>query len=291
MSPFPGEFSADEGLTRSEIRAKKRRRMLRRRRTTTIVVICVLVFGFGGFFGLRAAGGVFDDLFGPKGDYEGQGTEEVLIEIAPGSSARTVANQLVEEGVIMNSEPFLDEVERRDATIQAGTWTMRKKMSSEAAVEALIDPIAPPKITVAEGKQVEEIKSIMIESGMSADQVDKAIDDKTPKDYGLDIDSPSLEASSTRRPTTSRSRRPPRTSSRRWSSGPRTNSTSWASTMRTPTACSPSPASWRRSPRATRTCARRSLASSSTASPMIRGPGDCCSPTPPWPTSTVLARI
>src|SRR5699024_10559969 len=159
MSPFPGEFSADEGLTRSEIRAKKRRRMLRRRRTTTIVVICVLVFGAGGFFGLRAAGGVyddlfgsngehegpgpehatiaflcvlvfgaggfyglraeggvFDDLFGPKGDYEGQGTEEVSIEIAPGSSARTVANQLVEEGVIMNSEPFLDEVERREAT-------------------------------------------------------------------------------------------------------------------------------------------------------------------------------
>ena len=75
MSPFPGEFSADEGLTRSEIRAKKRRRMLRRRRTTTIVVICVLVFGAGGFFGLRAAGGMFDDLFGPKGDYEGQGTE------------------------------------------------------------------------------------------------------------------------------------------------------------------------------------------------------------------------
>src|SRR5699024_8824543 len=72
-------------------------------------------------------------------------------------------------------------------------WTMRKKMSSEAAVEALINPIAPPKITVAEGKQVEEIKSIMIESGMSADQVDKAIDDKTPKDYGLDIESPSLE--------------------------------------------------------------------------------------------------
>ena len=193
MSPFPGEFSADEGLTRSEIREKKRRRMMRRRRTTTIVVICVLVFGIGGFFGVRAAGGVFDDLFGPKGDYEGKGTDEVSIEIAPGSSARTVANQLVEEGVIMNSEPFLDEVERRDATIQAGTWTMREKMSSQAAVEALINPIAPPKITIAEGKQVEEIKSIMIESGMSADQVDKAIDDKTPKDYGLEIDAPSLE--------------------------------------------------------------------------------------------------
>jgi UPF0755 protein len=193
MSPFPGEFSADDGLTRSEIKAKKRRRMLRRRRTTAIVVICLLVFGIGGFFGVKAAGGVFDDLFGPKGDYEGQGTNEVSIEIAPGSSARTVANQLVEAGVIMNSDPFLDEVERRNATIQAGTWTMREKMSSKAAVEALINPIAPPKITIAEGKQVEEIKSIMIESGMNADEVDKAIDDKTPKDYGLKIDAPSLE--------------------------------------------------------------------------------------------------
>ncbi|WP_166972112.1 endolytic transglycosylase MltG [Brevibacterium atlanticum] len=193
MSPLPTEFSADEGLSRSEVRAKKRRRMLRRRRMTTIIVICVLIFGIGGFFGVKAAGGVVDDLFGPKGDYEGQGTNEVSIDIAPGSSARTVANQLVEEGVIMNSEPFLDEVERREATIQAGTWTMREKMSSKAAVEALINPIAPPRITVAEGKQVEEIKAIMIESGMNADEVDKAIDDKTPKDYGLDIDAPSLE--------------------------------------------------------------------------------------------------
>ena len=33
----------------------------------------------------------------------------------------------------------------------------------------------------------------MIESGMNADEVDKALDDKTPKDYGLEIDAPSLE--------------------------------------------------------------------------------------------------
>lgn len=193
MSPFPGEFSEDDGLTRSEVKAKKHRRMMRKRRTTTIVVICVLIFGFGGFFGIKAAGGVFDDLFGPKGDYEGQGTNEVSVEIPPGSSARSVANQLVEEGVIMNSEPFLDEIENREVTIQAGTVTMREKMSSKAAVEALVNPIAPPKITVAEGKQVEEIKTIMIESGMKDEEVDKAIDDKTPKDYGLDIDAPSLE--------------------------------------------------------------------------------------------------
>ncbi|MBM6592122.1 endolytic transglycosylase MltG [Brevibacterium sp. RIT 803] len=193
MSPFPGEFSEDEGLTRSDLRAKKRRRMLRRRRTTAIVVVCVLVFGIGGFFGVRAAGGVFNDLFGPKGDYEGAGTSEVTIEIPPGASARSVANQLVEAGVIMNSEPFLDEVERRDITIQAGPIILREKMSSKSAVEAIVNPIKPPKITIAEGRKIDQIKSTMVESGMKAEAVDKAIDDKTPKDYGLDVDAPSLE--------------------------------------------------------------------------------------------------
>lgn len=193
MSPFPGEFAEDEGLTRSELKAKKHRRMLRRRRTTAIVVVCVLVFGIGGFFGIRAAGGVFDDLFGAKGDYEGAGTSEVTVEIPPGASARSVANQLVESGVIMNSEPFLDEVERRDITIQAGPIILREKMSSKAAVEAIVNPIKPPKITIAEGRKIEQIKSTMVESGMKAEAVDKAIDDKTPKDYGLDVDAPSLE--------------------------------------------------------------------------------------------------
>ena len=193
MSPFPGEFSGDDGLTRSDLKARKHRRMMRRRRTTAIVVVCVLVFGIGGFFGVRAAGGVFDDLFGPKGDYEGAGTSEVSVEIPPGASARSVANQLVEAGVIMNSEPFLDEVERRDVTIQAGPIIMREKMSSEAAVEAFVNPIKPPKITIAEGRKIEQIKATMVESGMKAEEVDKAIDDKTPKDYGLDVDAPSLE--------------------------------------------------------------------------------------------------
>ena len=193
MSPFPGDYSEDEGLTRSEIRAKKHRRMMRRRRTTAIVVICLLVFSVGGFFGVRAAGGVFDDLFGPKGDYDGTGTSEVSVDIPPGASARSVANQLVEAGVIMNSEPFLDEVERRNVTIQAGPVIMREKMSSKSAVEAIVNPIKPPKLTIAEGRKINQIKATMIESGMKTEAVDKAIDDKTPKDYGLDVDAPNLE--------------------------------------------------------------------------------------------------
>ncbi|RBP61573.1 UPF0755 protein [Brevibacterium sanguinis] len=188
----PG-FGADAGLSRAELKARKRRRMLRRRRTTVIVTLCVLVFGFGGFFAVKSAGGAVSDLFGPKGDYEGQGTSEVTLEIPPGASARSVANQFVEAGVIMNSEPFLDEIERRDVTIKAGPVIMREKMSAEAAVDALVDPIKPPTITIAEGRRIDQIKATMIESGMSAEAVDQAIDGKKPKDYGLDVDAPSLE--------------------------------------------------------------------------------------------------
>ncbi len=206
MIQFPGEspdtepdaepdtpFAEDEGLSRAEIRARKRRRMLRRRRTTVIVTLCVLIFGLGGFFAFRSAGGAVSDLLGPKGDYEGQGTSEVTVEIPPGASARSVANQLVEEGVIMNSDPFLDEIERRDVTIKAGPVIMREKMSSEAAVEALVNPIAPPTMTVAEGRRIDQIKATMVESGMKGEEVDKAIDGKTPQDYGLDVEAPSLE--------------------------------------------------------------------------------------------------
>ncbi|WP_309130123.1 endolytic transglycosylase MltG [Brevibacterium sp.] len=188
-----GGLIEDLGLSRAELKAKKRRRMLRRRRTTVIVTICVLIFGLGGIFAFKSAGGAVSDLLGPKGDYEGEGTSEVSIEIPPGASARSVANQLVEEGVIMNSEPFLDEIERRDVTINAGPVIMRKEMSSKAAVEALVNPIAPPKITIAEGRKIDQIKATMVESGMNGEEVDKAIDGKKPKDYGLDVEAPSLE--------------------------------------------------------------------------------------------------
>lgn len=193
-----GEDSAeslleDSGLSRSELRARRKRRMLRRRRSTVIILVCVIVFGLGGFFAVKSAGGVLSDLFGPKGDYQGEGTNEVSLEIPPGASARSVANQLVEAGVIMNSGPFLDEIEKRGVTIKAGPLIMREKMSSQAAVEALVNPIKAPTLTVAEGLNLAQIKAKMVTSGMAADAVDAAIDTKTPSDYGLDIETPSLE--------------------------------------------------------------------------------------------------
>lgn len=188
------EFDAtDEGLSRQELRAKRRRQMLRRRRTATILLAAVLVLGVVGTVAFTTVTGVFSEIFAEKGDYEGEGKDEIVITVAPGSSAREVANNLVKEDVIMSSRPFLDEIEKRDAVIQAGDFTMRKQMSSAAAVEALVNPLENQRLTIPEGFSIKQIKGRMIDSGMDESAINEAIDDKKPSDYGLDIDAPNLE--------------------------------------------------------------------------------------------------
>lgn len=187
------EITSDEGLSRAERRAKAHRRMMRRRRTTIFAIVAVLVLGVGGFAAVSTAGGVMSELFGDSGDYEGEGGETVVISVLPGSSATEVANQLVQEDVIKSSRPFLDEIERREVTIPAGDLALRKQMSAAAAVEAIVNPAALQTIAVPEGFLVAEIETRMIESGMDEGAVVAALEDRTPADYGLEVDAPSLE--------------------------------------------------------------------------------------------------
>ena len=187
------QITSDDGLSRAERREKARRRMLRRRRTTIFALVAVLVIGIGGFAAFTTAGSVVSEIFGDSGDYEGEGGETVVVTVLPGSSATQVANQLVQEDVIKSARPFLDEIERREVTIQAGDLSLRKQMSAAAAVEAIVNPEALQTIAVPEGFRLSQIEARMIESGMSEDEVVKALKDKTPGDYGLDVDTPSLE--------------------------------------------------------------------------------------------------
>jgi UPF0755 protein len=167
--------------------------MMRRRRTTTIVVAALLVLGIGGVVAVSVTGGIVQEVLGRSDDYEGEGTEPVSVEVLPGTSVTQIANQLVEEDVIKSSRPFIDEVERREVSLQAQTYSMRRQMSSAAAVEAMVNPEAAPQVVIPEGFALPQIQARMIESGMAEDEVTAAIEDRTPQDYGLDIDAPSLE--------------------------------------------------------------------------------------------------
>src|SRR5699024_966891 len=187
------DLGTDSGLIRAELRARRRRRMLRRRRTTTIVVAAVLVLGIGGDVAVRVTGGAVQEVFGGSDDYEGPGGEPVVVEVLPGTSTTQIANQLVEQDVIKSSRPFIREAEEREASFQARTYSMRSQMSSAAAVEAMMNPESAPQVVIPEGLALVEIQARMIESGMSEDEVTAAIEDKTPADYGLDVDAPNLE--------------------------------------------------------------------------------------------------
>ncbi len=187
------ELAIDDQLTRSELRARSRRRMMRRRRTTTIIVAALLVLGIGGIVAVSVAGGAVQEILGRSDDYEGDGGEPVVVEVLPGTSTTQIANQLVEEDVIKSSRPFIREAEEQEATFQARTYSMRSQMSAAAAVEAMANPETAPQVVIPEGLALVEIQARMVESGMSEDEVTAAIEDKTPADYGLDVDAPNLE--------------------------------------------------------------------------------------------------
>lgn len=179
--------------TRKDARRRRRNRKIRRRRITAIIVVLALVAGVSGIVAVSTATGAFSSFFESKKDYEGQGEGEVTVTVIPGASASQVANQLVEEDVIQAASPFLKEIESRGVVIKAGTFKMRKRMSSKAAVDVLEEATAAHRLTVAEGHTIKTIKANAIKAGVNEQQLDKAIDKKKPKDYGLDIDAPNLE--------------------------------------------------------------------------------------------------
>ncbi|MGO1397539.1 MAG: endolytic transglycosylase MltG [Brevibacterium yomogidense] len=187
------DLDIDDQLTRSELKARRRRRMLRRRRTTTIVVAALLVLGIGGIVAVSVTTGAVQEVLGRSDDYEGSGGEPVVVEVLPGTSTTQIANQLVEEDVIKSSRPFIREAEEQEATFQARTYSLRSQMSSAAAVEAMVNPESAPQVVIPEGLALVDIQARMVESGMADDDVTAAIEEKTPADYGLDVDAPSLE--------------------------------------------------------------------------------------------------
>lgn len=188
-----GHEPDDPETRRAHTQRRKHRRKVWRRRLTAIVIAVALVVAVGGVVAYTTARGVLGDLFVANNDYEGPGHGEVTVTIVPGASASQVANQLVEQDVIQSATPFLNEVEARGLVIQAGSFTMRNQMSAKAAVDALADPVAAHRLTVAEGHTIETIKKNAAKAGIDPKKFNAAIDKKTPKDYGLDVDAPSLE--------------------------------------------------------------------------------------------------
>lgn len=121
-------------------------------------------------------------------DFSGQGSGSVTVTIPAGADGLTMARALADKGVVASSEAFyqLSLSDARFQQIQAGTYQLRKGMSSDAAMAALVDPTnrVQAKFTVPEGARVGQIVEIIAKNtDLKAEDLEAALDD--PASIGL----------------------------------------------------------------------------------------------------------
>jgi UPF0755 protein len=144
-------------------RRSRRRRPSRARRAVKLIVLVLalaLVVGAG-----YAAYGVLRPVVSgltASNDYEGPGTGEVRVTVNEGDSGRAIAATLEKAGVVKTSKAFVDAAaeDPRAASIQPGTYTLRKQMSARGALAALAEGgtrAGVPRVTIPEGLWTQEV--------------------------------------------------------------------------------------------------------------------------------------
>jgi UPF0755 protein len=142
----------------------RKRRKRRRRRTFTVLLLSLLVAGGGVYGAYLALTPIIDKLTAPK-DYTGTGTGKVQVVIPDGASGTTIARTLVDAGVTKTAVAFIDQVkkDKRAASIQPGTYDLKKQMSGAAAMAVLINPDnrVTLTVTIPEGTRVSDALTLI----------------------------------------------------------------------------------------------------------------------------------
>ena len=163
-------------------RTKERKRRRRRRRvvTTLIIVLVLAGVGIGGYKAytiMREARAVATNVT----DYPGAGEGSVEVEIPDGASGQEIGQILYDKGVVASVGAFADAyaANANSGNIQAGTYTLKTKMSAANAVAALLDPASQTRrLTIPEGFTQTQVKEKLISTGGFTDaEVDAAFAD------------------------------------------------------------------------------------------------------------------
>jgi len=152
------------------------------RRVLALIVIAAVVLG--GWWGY----GKVKDFFGGPEDYSGEGSGQVVVEIPEGSTGQNIANILADADVVKSAEAFyqLSLKDSRAQAIQAGFYQLKKQMSAEAALTALMDKgnRVEAKVTIPEGARVRQIvKSIAKNTDITEKEVTAVLEN--PDALGL----------------------------------------------------------------------------------------------------------
>lgn len=165
QSVLPGLFDPQDDARRSEQRrAKKKRKQRRRRRAVITILLFVIVVGGGvggAYIGLAPT---IRKLMEPK-DYTGTGSGEVQVKVPPGASGRSISRVLAEAGVVKTQVAFIKafSANKQSASIQPGTYRMRKQMSAASAITLMLDPKSrlTISVTIPEGARAKGIYAVL----------------------------------------------------------------------------------------------------------------------------------
>ncbi|MCV2491453.1 endolytic transglycosylase MltG [Geodermatophilus sp. YIM 151500] len=131
----------------------------RRRRGRPLGVLVSLLVLAGAVAGIVLGGRALLEVVNPTAeDYTGSGSGSVEVRVGSGDTLSDIAGTLVDTGVIASAEPFVDAAEADPAAlgIQPGTYTLRSRMSGQAALDLLLDPASRmlSRVTLPEGLTV-----------------------------------------------------------------------------------------------------------------------------------------
>jgi UPF0755 protein len=142
-------------------RGRRRRKNRRGHKLAPLIAVLFLVavVGGGGYVGFTALSGFINPP-----DYKGQGTGSVTVQIQEGDSVRQMGGRLQQAHVVKSSGAFYKVAKKdpRATSIQPGYYTLRLRMSAQAALTLLLSPQSRTgRLTFPEGKRAAEIFSIL----------------------------------------------------------------------------------------------------------------------------------
>jgi UPF0755 protein len=127
-------------------------------------------------------------------DYQGQGYSSILFEVKPGDTGESIANSLVDQGVVKNFRTVYKLILDENPNFYPGTYKLRLHMSSQAALDALVDPSSSVtnRILIKEGLRASVVLDVLSkETGIARSQFRDAANQREA--IGLPSDAVSVE--------------------------------------------------------------------------------------------------
>ena len=167
----------DKPKSRKQLRMEKvERRQRKRRRHWLTSLVIVITLAAVGVLGYKAIGIMRDASVQATHaeDYKGNGEGEVTVTIPEGASGLDIGDILQEKGVVASGKAFTNAVKNnpKGDTIQPGTYKLKKKMSANAALQALLDPETKGDhtLTVSAGHTKQIVKDRLKQVGNFTDE-------------------------------------------------------------------------------------------------------------------------